>query len=32
MLSGPLHEGEPLIIGLGMPKSRVGALGLRLGF
>ncbi len=32
LLSGDLHEGQQLIVGVATPQSRVSALGLRLGF
>src|SRR5437762_7562416 len=31
-LGGPLKEGQQLIVGIATPQSRVGTLGLRLGF
>lgn len=31
-LSGALHEGQPLIVGVATPQSRAGIFGLRLGF
>ena len=32
LLSGPLQEGQQLIVGIATPQSRVTTLGLRLGF
>jgi len=32
LLSGPLQEGQQLIVGMATPQSRVTTLGLRLGF
>ena len=32
LLSGPLQEGQQLIVGVATPQSRVSAFGLRLGF
>jgi HlyD family secretion protein len=32
ILSGALHAGQPLIVGVATPQSRAGIFGLRLGF
>jgi HlyD family secretion protein len=32
IVAGPLESGQPVIVGIATPQSRIGALGLRLGF